>query len=387
MFVTHAELKNWRNFRKVDIALHAPTYIIGPNASGKSNLLDVFRFLRDICKPAGGGLAKAVEVRGGITKVRCLYARRDPEIRIHLDLKASMEDAEPTWRYVLGFKSEGKGKQRPVVSVEQVWRRGQKAPIVDRPDPDDQRDPVRLTQTYLEQINANGDFREVADFFASTTYLHLVPQLLKFASQIGGNVMEDDPFGQGFLKRLAKATPRARDSRIKNIGKALRLAVPRFEELRFLKDQHTGEPHIEARYEHYRPNAGWQREDQFSDGTLRLLALLWSLYEGDSLLLMEEPELSLNNAIIEQLPAIMQRIQRTAKYRRQVLVSTHSEAMLSNPGINGLGVLLLEPGNEGTEVRHATEAELAMLSTGLSVAEVLLPKTRPERADRLGLLE
>jgi len=50
----------------------------------------------------------------------------------------------------------------------------------------------------LEQINANLEFRDIARFFSETTYLHLVPQLLKFANLIGGNTIEQDPFGQGF---------------------------------------------------------------------------------------------------------------------------------------------------------------------------------------------
>ena len=77
--------------------------------------------------------------------------------------------------------------------------------------------------------------------------------------------------------------------------------MPQFKELRYVQDETNGLPHLEARYSHYRPNAGWQREEQFSDGTLRLLGLLWSLLDGDSLLLLEEPELSLNDAIVRQM--------------------------------------------------------------------------------------
>ena len=64
MVITNLKLKNWRNFRNAEINLSQISYIVGPNASGKSNLLDVFRFLRDICKSEGGGLQKAVKDRG-----------------------------------------------------------------------------------------------------------------------------------------------------------------------------------------------------------------------------------------------------------------------------------------------------------------------------------
>ena len=386
MIVTRLKLKNWRNFVDIEVPLSERTYLLGANASGKSNFLDVFRFLHDISKPQGGGLQKAIGDRGGIQKVRCLHARRDPEVRIEIHLSDSTDDRIPVWKYLLGFKPEGKGAQRTLISVEQVWKKGKSHAILSRPDGLDANDPVRLTQTALEQIQANAEFRELATFLANVTYLHLVPQLLKYGDQIGGQRLEDDPFGQGFLERVAKTSPKTRNSRLKRIGKALSLAVPQFRELHFTQDRISGRPHLEAMYSHHRPNAGWQREEQFSDGTLRLLGLLWVLVEDESMLLLEEPELSLNDAIVREIPRLVDRIQRDKKRRgRQVVISTHSEALLSNPGIDGRGVLLLEPDAEGTRVRPVDESESSSLKSGLSVAEVVLPKTHPKTVEQLAL--
>ena len=88
MIVSHLGLKNWRNFRKVDVDLRARVFLAGPNASGKSNLLDVFRFLRDVVR-RGGGLQQAVEERGGLTKIRCLAARKEPDVEIEVHLAAN----------------------------------------------------------------------------------------------------------------------------------------------------------------------------------------------------------------------------------------------------------------------------------------------------------
>lgn len=389
MQVTRLKLKNWRNFLEIDVRLHEKTFLIGPNASGKSNFLDVFRFLRDICKPSGGGLQKAIEDRGGIKKLRCLHARQDNEVLIEVHLGSSSNDEEPQWKYILGFKPEGKGKQRLLITQEQVWKRHEDRfqQVLSRPNRDDNNDTARLTQTYIEQIITNEKFRPIADFFSSVNYLHLVPQLLKYGNKIGGNRLEDDPFGQGFLERIAKCSNRVRDSRLKKIGKALTHAVPRFKEIKYTPDGDTGQPHLEARYAHHRPNAGWQREDQFSDGTLRLLGLLWSLLEGDSLLLLEEPELSLNDAIVEQVPGMIHTLQRTTRYKRQTIISTHSEALLSNPGIDGRGILILETAREGTNIRTTSEDELAIMACGISPAEVLFPKIKPEAAKQLGMFE
>lgn len=380
MLVTRLKLKNWRNFRALDVPLREVSYLLGPNASGKSNLLDAFRFLRDVSKSKGGGLQQAVADRGGISKLRCLHARTDTEVLIEIDLAQSPDDS-PQWRYVLGFKPEGKGAQRILISTEEVWKDGQR--LFTRPDKNDKADLMLLTQTRLEQIAANASFRDLADFFGATTYLHLVPQLLKFAEKMGGFRLEDDPFGQGFLERIAKTPDKTRTVRLNKISKALMLAVPQFKELRFMQDK-LGHPHLEALYAHHRPNAGWQSEEHFSDGTLRLLGLLWTLLDGNSLLLLEEPEISLNDAIVKEIPLILQRLQRDRKYKRQIILSTHSEALLSNPGIDGRGVVLLETGPQGSTGRTLVKEETLALEAGLSVAEVVLPKTRPTSVNQLG---
>ena len=383
MIVSHLSVKNWRNFRTVDVDLQERQFIVGPNASGKSNLLDVFRFLRDIAKPEGGGLQKAVKDRGGVSRIRNLAARRDPEIAIEVHLADAAGDP-PIWRYALGLRQETRGHRQPYVTHERVWKKGQQ--ILDRPNAEEEKDRDRLTQTFLEQINVNGDFREVVRFFQAVTYLHVVPQLLRFADSIQGHILEDDPFGQGLLERLAKTNERTRRARLSKIEKALKVVVPQLEQLQFVRDPATGRPHLQALYSHWRPQAGLQREDQFSDGTLRLIGFLWSLAESDSLLLLEEPELSLNAAIVSQLAPLVFQTQRHR--RRQVLISTHSEALLTEPGIDGREVLLLTAAKEGTEVKAAAEiAEVrALLESGLTVGEVVLPRTKPAAVDQLSFL-
>ena len=382
MLLSHIRLKNWRNFRSLDVPLRNVTYVLGPNGSGKSNLLDALRFLRDVSKHQGGGLQAAIAQRDGISKVRCLHARRDPEVEIDIELSHELDQATPTWRYVLAFKPEGKGAQRLLVSREQVWKDG--VQLLNRPDKNDALDALLLTQTHLEQIQANQQFRELADFLSDITYLHLVPQLLRFGEKIGGQRLADDPFGQGFLERLSKTPERTRTARLRKISAALSLAVPQFKDLRFAKDD-MGRAHLEARYAHHRPNAGWQSEEHFSDGTLRLFGLLWALLEGNSMLLLEEPEISLNDAIVKEIPLIIERLQRDLKTKRQVVLTTHSEALLSNPGIDERGVVLLETGEQGSTGRTIDLYEAQALSTGLSVAEVVLPKTRPSKVSELGL--
>lgn len=374
--ITHVGLTNWRNFSQVEVELARRAFLVGPNASGKSNFLDAIRFLRDLVA-VGGGLQEAVRKRGGVSRLRCLAARRYPniELKVHLGTDAAPSE----WEYGIAFTQDN--RQRPILEWERVVQ--QERVILERPDASDGDDPERLTQTYLEQVNANGSFRQVAEFFGTVRYLHIVPQLVREPDRSVGR--RDDPFGGDFLEQVARTPERTQNARLERIGKALRVAVPQLEELKLERDA-RGTPHLRGRYAHWRPGAGWQAEDQFSDGTLRLLGLLWAVLEGSGPLLLEEPELSLHPEVVRHIPQLLARVQRRSG--RQVVISTHSSDLLVDEGIGLDEVLLLLPEKEGTSVRLATSLDDAheLLRGGLSLAEVVMPRTRPEGAEQLALL-
>lgn len=91
MKCTHIHLENWRNFTHVDVSFQQRVFLVGPNASGKSNFLDCFRFLRDLVS-VGGGLEKAVADRGGVSRLRSLSARKPSEIVLDVEIADPGED-------------------------------------------------------------------------------------------------------------------------------------------------------------------------------------------------------------------------------------------------------------------------------------------------------
>lgn len=366
------KLENWRNFSHVDLPLQRRAFLVGPNASGKSNLLDAFRFLRDIAD-VQGGFQRAVQTRKGVSQIRSLFARRNPNVVIEVEVDLG---GGSCWSYRLDFSQDN--QRRPMIARE-VVQRGPDV-LLHRPDREDEGDPNRLTQTHLEQVNANQRFRELAEFFAKVRYLHLVPQLVRDPDRSVGRIR--DPFGGDFLEQVARTPLKTQKARLRHIRDALRIAVPQLKELELERDV-RGVPHLRGLYEHWRPHAGWQTEDQFSDGTLRLLGLLWVFLDGSAPLLLEEPELSLHVAVIRHLPRMMVRLGR--KTGRQVLLSTHSAEILSDVGIAAEEVVLLRPSREGTEVTvAANDFQIrALLEKGVSVAEAVLPRTAPQDSEQL----
>lgn len=379
--ISRVILKNWRNFRSADAQIGQRCFLVGPNGCGKSNFLDVFRFLKDISKP-GGGLQSAVESRGGLSDIRCLAARssHDVETEIHLSDTSSRRIL---WKYAIGVSS---GHRHPYLTYEKVWKADRL--IMTRPDKADRNDDLRLTQTHLEQIIANAEFREISDFLASVSYFHIVPQMIRYPGAFSGPGIPEDPFGRRFTERIAKTPDKVRKARMKKIEEAIRFAVPQMKTLAYAEDM-AGIPHLETLCHHWRPGAVRHREDQFSDGTLRLTGFLWSLMENSTLLLSEEPELSLDSGVVRKLPALIYRLRMQNKHRRQIILSTHSPDLLSDPGIGGEEVLLITPGREGSEIRPTSSvSEIRdLLEGGLSVSDAVLPYTMPENIHKLELVK
>lgn len=324
-----------------------------------------------------GGFQAAVAKRGGVSKLRCLFARRYPELR--LLVRVGTDEAPDEWTYELRFNQDQ--QRRVALTREFVAHQGRT--LLDRPDEEDRRDPQRRTQTHLEQINVNREFRALAEFFSEVKYLHVVPQLIREPERSTGK--RDDPYGGDFLEQVARVSEKTRNAWLRRIREALRVAVPQLDELELWRDPARGTPHLRSRFQHWRPHGAWQGEVQFSDGTLRLLGLLWATLDGRGPLLLEEPELSLHPDVVRVLPQMFARMQN--RTGRQLLISTHSAEMLSDEGIAADEVLLFIPGAEGTAVPAAADLEQIreLAAASLSLSEALIPHTRPEKVEQLAL--
>lgn len=382
MHFTHLNLKNWRNFTSVDVQLTKRMFVVGPNAIGKSNLLDVFRFLRDLVAE-GGGLAAAVKDRRGMARLRSLHSRK-PDVEITVGV---VDDDGGRWTYELSFTRKSNKDDVPVVTHERVVFSGsdgsnKREVLFTRPSADDRADPQLLTQTAIQQVSQTKKFRVLTEFFGSVSYLHVVPQLVRDEQRPAVNSTSGDPFGRDLLDRVRATAARSQKARLVRILEVLKLAVPNLEELKLVTDE-LSRPHLQAAFRHWRGPAAKQDEREFSDGTLRLIGLLWALQEPSGPLLLEEPELSLHAALVRQLAPFIARAQRRGKNARQAFISTHSNDLMNDPGIGPAEILLLTHAREGSKVvSGADDAEIRdALGAGLTAADAVMPRTAKEQID------
>lgn len=386
MYISRIKLYNWKNFRDCEVILAERCFVIGANATGKSNFLDVLRFLRDIVKQ-GGGLQFAVNVRGGLKKIRCLAARQRTEVCVEVDISENGKN-DPKWKYSLELVNTGGGIQNvtALVNREEVYNYYTKEKILLRDNSFKDDDAETKKYTHLEQPTANAKFREIKDVFQTTEYLNVIPQFVRDADSIMLSSGMEDYYGRKFMRRLALLNEKTRNKYLKIINEVLLTAVPQLENLSFVKDE-KGFPHVEAKYHHWRARGSKQNEQMFSDGTIRLIGFLFAMLDGNGIILLEEPETNLHTAIVAAIPEFVAKVQRNKK--RQVIITTHSYEILSNKGIRAEELVILRPSPEGTIAENALEdkAVSAMLEAGLSAADAAMAETRADNIDDIGNVE
>ena len=105
MKLTHFAAANWCNFAHIEFDMSSRVFIVGPNSSGKSNLLGALRFLSD---SARYGLTAATEDLGGLD--RYVHSGADSASFV-----ATFDDAGSSVEYVLKLQrsaSDGEGLTR-----------------------------------------------------------------------------------------------------------------------------------------------------------------------------------------------------------------------------------------------------------------------------------
>lgn len=106
--------------------------------------------------------------------------------------------------------------------------------------------------------------------------------------------------------------------------------------------------------------------------------MLWALQDDAGPLLLEEPEWSLHTGILERLAPFIAQMQRKGG-GRQVLITTHSEQVLSDPGIAPEELLLIVPADKGgSDIMPAIRFSVIekAMRAGLTAGQAAQPLTR-----------
>ena len=332
------ELKNVLSYgpQGQKLALGPLNVLIGPNGGGKSNLLDVFGFL----KAVPSDVATLIGETGGIGD--WLWngnADGAAEVGVALSLPAVNGEQDRSYRYRIRF---GRRHQHFSLHGESL--------ALDQPTPEEGDFLVRSVEgeTTLLSVSREGQrsSHEAGGVprNASTTTVYKdpdrYPELTALANELAGFALYRDWFfGRSSPARQPQkpdhpATYLMEDGR--NLGLVLnRLSADPEARARFLealKQLYTGitDFHIGIEYGSVRIELREGRTlipaTRLSDGTMRYVALLAVLCHPDppSLVCIEEPEIGLHPDVIVEVADLL----REASERCQLIVTTHSDVLV-----------------------------------------------------------
>ena len=353
-------VKNFKSLKDITVRLGQRNVLVGPNLSGKSNLVSVFRFLLAMVSPATGtfGLPNAVQSQGGFPQVAWKGNEPGP-ISIGLTGKGRPFDAfgsETKWDYRITFVGDEWG--HPRVQDEVLAVRTRDEPIILIATEGGIR---KLKARDGHQLSAVGDSNrsalefEIPDwdgnalrrFFRSSQFHHLVPPLMRifnqsvateFLEEHGGNL------GSWLMTLQTKYGPS-----FDRIARVAKDAFPGLERL-FTVPTQQGQVFL-ASEERYlkRPVPVFG----MSDGELAFIALLSLIFSplelGALLYCVEEPENHLHPRLLDTLVEILKQVQEELRpdERSQIVITTHSPYLIDK---FSLDELIVVEKREGTTV-------------------------------------
>lgn len=166
---------------------------------------------------------------------------------------------------------------------------------------------------------------------------------------------EPDDHGTGFFQLAGRFPATALDTVVARIRPIMAATVPEVPNLSYRRL--AGE---EVVFYSDDPESASSRftHDQFSEGTLRLLGILFDLAtlpRSTTLVLLEEPETFLQPSVVRSLPSFLAEVAYNKKI--QMVITTHSPELLSDETIGADQVLLLRTTDEGTTGELLSESE------------------------------
>jgi len=373
MPIREVAVSNFKSFRELRFAPDNFNIIIGSNASGKSNLIQIFKFIRDIAKY---GLNNAISLQGGVDYLRntiigpkkpfyfrivyVLEEKRGDVIGVKDGLPIHFEPYEIQYEFALSFPDSGENYEisldllvisgnfsRPgaegmdhlgagTLTLSRV--EGSVAYRVISPECLDLREQELFPHYFQKReiperwlivnlpISVPG-IPPIEWIFRGMKVFDFDPRLLKRAVPIMGKTeLEKDGSNLAIVIKNILEDPQKKAAFFTLIKEMLpfvdEIAVEKFMDMSLflkLKEIYSKNKFLPA--------------SMVSDGTINILALIIALYfEKRPVTIIEEPERNIHPFLISKLVEML----KDASSSKQVIVTTHNPEMVKQVAIEDI---------------------------------------------------
>jgi predicted ATPase len=365
-------LRNFRSFKEVDMELRPLNIVVGANASGKTNLVQAFRFLRDIARH---GLENAVALQGGAEYLTNLNSpgARECHIEIvftpHLTLRRvstdrSQQDIKVNEvRHSLTIRTVRRTNSANIVQEQLevryisgvnhenllLTREGRTVRIEALPSTLYSLSSFKGRRLRLG-VNPNTSLMLPASLLSglppsfydeSIAIYDFSPKLAKQAVPISSHyALSEDGANLPLIVQQILRSPRGRE----RLLRLLRMVLPYIKQL--LVTTPFGQ-HVSLQIQETYFDRRTLPAALLSDGTVEVVALIVAMFFSPfnpQLLIFEEPDRHLHPGVMSALMALF----HEASENTQLLITTHNPALVRQADVSDL--LLVERDSEGNSV-------------------------------------
>ncbi len=395
MPIREISVGNFKSFREVQIEPDNFNIIIGSNASGKSNLIQIFKFIRDIAKY---GLNNAISLQGGVEYLRnttigaempfsfrilyLLEEKRQDVIAVKDGLPICFEPYEILYEFSLAFSDTGENYEisRDLLVITGIFSRPEAR---ERSELGMGRITLARAESSVAYAIVPPDTLELSDqeLFPQYFQRHEIPArwlIMNIPIAVPGipplewifrgmKVFDFDPL---LLKR---AVPIVGKTELEKDGSNLAIVIKNILEdprkkAEFLRLTHEMLPFIDEiavekfmdmslflkLKETYSSNK-YLPASMISDGTINILALIIALYfEKRPVTVIEEPERNIHPFLISQLVEML----KDAAQTKQIIVTTHNPEMVKHVDLDDILLIYRDRSGFSQVTRPGTKKEI-----------------------------
>lgn len=364
-------IKNFKLLRDVDVELAygMPTVLIGPNASGKSTLIEVLDFLS---RCALDGLQRAVTAHGGMAAIRTIGTKEPIEISSSWRFSIPRDSGDKRmwdldWRIELGTSSGGQALVRSETLMDgarKLLETGEDGArlLYNELNPDETPSAIKGTQglafeTHVHPQRYEGMWR-LKGRLAEIRVLGALSSIPSWAAASAERASARDAMvisTESYVKRegigLANALYNLQTEHAEawaKLERAFRAEFPFVKRIVFPPD--PGGSRISFAVEDERFSGRRVFASEMSDGMIVFLCLLsLILHPGQgSALALDEPDAHLHPSALRRLMALA----HEPHTRRRLIIVTHSNALLDELRDPASSIRVVEVTPQGARIRR-----------------------------------
>lgn len=401
MAIKKLTVTNFKSFKHLEVELGNFNILIGANASGKSNFIQIFKFLRDI---VAFGLDNAISMQGGAGYFRnikigstdgfSLEVASDDEygfgVREKNKNRIGIEVCETICKFTIKFKTKGTGFE---IAEDRLIQKCNFLRLEERDGKIREKEKLGQGEILYSKINGkiNVDlkktpsdipiekddilppyFRElegkglppktllleqpfilltflVKNIFGDFSIYDFDPKLPKNATPITGKAeLEEDGSNLAIiLQNIIENKEKKR--KFSNLMRELLPFVDKVDVERFAKKFLLFKLQECYFQDEYMPAS------LLSDGTINITALIIALYfEKKPLTIIEEPERNIHPHLISKIVSMM----KDASKKKQILVTTHNPEMVKHADLENILLVSRDKDGFSTVSKPADQEEV-----------------------------